>query len=134
MLEVCCALIIENKQLLAVQRGHGSDHVGQWEFPGGKIEPGESAVSCIKREIMEELAVLVEVHAYLLPVVHDYGFKQIKLYPFVCTIEKGKLELKEHKSFRWIEVDSFDILPWQEADQELIQRNFTELINVLEGK
>ncbi|WP_163709965.1 (deoxy)nucleoside triphosphate pyrophosphohydrolase [Mangrovibacterium lignilyticum] len=123
MIDVCCALIVCNNRLLAVQRGADSDHPGEWEFPGGKIEPGESAVACIKREIVEELAVSVVVEAYLFPVCHDYGIKQIRLHPFVCSIQNGVIVLDEHTNFCWLDADDLEKPDWQVADRKLLQLN-----------
>lgn len=123
MLDVCCALIYREGCLLAVQRHADTDHPNQWEFPGGKVEPGESAVACIKREIQEELGVTVWVEAFLYPVTHDYGNKQIKLYPFVCSIQNANIDLYEHQQLVWLRHKDLDALDWQEADRELINLN-----------
>lgn len=123
MLEVCCALIFHGGKLLVVQRAAGSDHPGQWEFPGGKIEADETAVACIRREISEELEVAIQVEAYLFPQTHDYGFKQIRLHPFVCRASSLQFQLNEHDNLQWIGPDEWRLLDWQEADFELIERN-----------
>lgn len=123
MLDVCCALIFHRGKLLAVQRGSGSAHPGQWEFPGGKIEPGETAVACIRREIAEELAVQPKLQAYLLLQEHDYGIKQIRLHPFVCVMKGIQLTLNEHENYCWLEPEELMALNWQEADRKLIQKN-----------
>lgn len=123
MLEVCCALIFDNGKLLAVQRGVGSDHPGQWEFPGGKIDADETAVACIRREIEEELSVLIEVEAYLFPETHDYGFRQIRLHPFLCRLNGVQPKLNEHKDLCWLEVGDLSLLDWQTADLNLLDKN-----------
>jgi 8-oxo-dGTP diphosphatase len=123
MIDVCCALIFHRGRLLAVQRHGNTDHPNQWEFPGGKIEPGETAVECIKREIQEELGISVWVKAFLFPVLHDYGTKQIKLFPFVCGMGSDPIVLHEHQKFAWLEVENLHSKDWQEADRLLIQLN-----------
>lgn len=128
MLEVCCALIFDGEKLLAVQRGADSDHPSQWEFPGGKIEKGESAVACIRRELQEELSVSVEVEAYLLPQVYDYGFKKIRLHPFICRLNNDAFKLNEHVGLRWVEASNFIQLDWQAADFELIRKNEARIL------
>lgn len=128
MLEVCCALVFHENRLLAVQRGVHSDHEGQWEFPGGKIESGESAVACIRREIAEELAIEIRVDGFLMPVSHDYGFKQIKLYPFVCSIQSGAIQLSEHEQMCWLQSPELESLDWQQADREIIRVNRGDLL------
>ncbi len=101
MLKVTCALIVKGNDILLTQLGRGSSHPFQWEFPGGKIIPDESAEECIKREIMEELDINIEVNAVLEPVFHDYGFSKIQLIPFLCKIKSGEIKLNEHINFRW---------------------------------
>ena len=96
MIDVCCAIILKESKILAVQRGPGSSHPWLWEFPGGKIHPDESAENCIIREIEEELKVRIEVLYSLSSVDFDYGSKQIRLFPFVCRILSGEIFLTEH--------------------------------------
>lgn len=110
-------------RLLSVQRGGHSPQAGQWEFPGGKIEPGESAVACIRREIDEELGIAVHPVAYLNPVMHDYGYKQIRLHPFVCLLGEANLILTEHTGLHWVLPGEFGLLNWQAADLKLISLN-----------
>lgn len=123
MFDVCCALIFHQGKLLAVQRGANSDHSGQWEFPGGKIEAGETAVACIRREVGEELELRVDVEAYLFPQYHNYEFRQIRLYPFVCRAKQLQIKLNEHVNLCWVEVGELKMLDWQEADFRLIEKN-----------
>jgi len=123
MIDVCCALIYYRGRLLAVQRHADTDHPDQWEFPGGKIEDGETAVECIRREIQEELGVSIRVEGFLFPVAHDYGIKQIKLFPFVCSLEHDKIDLSEHQNLVWLDAPDLSELDWQEADRLLIQLN-----------
>jgi len=85
MIEVCCAIIVEGDKILATRRSHGMHLAGFWEFPGGKIEPGETAEACIIREIREELNIEIKVENRLLPVEHHYPEKSIRLMPFMCS-------------------------------------------------
>ena len=123
MIEVCCALIVKDSKLLAVQRGPKSSHPMQWEFPGGKIQTGESAEQCIIREIEEELNVGVEIIKPLNDVEFDYGNKQIRLIPFVCIISSGEVRLNEHIDKQWFSIDEWERIDWSGADRELIIRN-----------
>ncbi|OFX31561.1 MAG: hypothetical protein A2W90_08785 [Bacteroidetes bacterium GWF2_42_66] len=123
MIDVSCAIITEKGKILAVQRGPGTDHPFQWEFPGGKIRKDETAEESILREIQEELSVEIEITGQLEPVEHDYGIKQIRLIPFVCQIKNGSLQLTEHIASRWILPNQTKILEWSEADRKLIQKN-----------
>ena len=129
MIDVCCALIFCGGRLLAVQRGKHSDHPDQWELPGGKIESGETAVACIRREIMEELELAIQPHGFLFPVQHDYGIKQIQLFPFVAEIKSNELNLQEHKNSRWLSPGGLYQPQWQEADLELLRLNEKSILN-----
>lgn len=123
MTDVCCAIIMEGKKILAVQRGPESSHPLQWEFPGGKIRSDETAIQCIVREIEEELTIKIEVLNQLLPVEFDYGSKQIRLIPFVCKIVSGEIFLTEHVDKRWFDFVEWETIEWSGADNELILKN-----------
>lgn len=123
MIEVSCAIIVHDSKILAVQRGPGSSHPMQWEFPGGKIHSGETPEQCIIREIKEELMVEIEVRVQLQPIAFDYGIKQIRLIPFVCRVISGKIVLTEHISHCWFIPDDWQSIDWSGADYELIRRN-----------
>jgi len=129
MIDVCCALIFRDGRLLAVQRGKHSDHPDQWELPGGKIEPGETALACIRREIEEELNLEIVPHGFLFPVQHDYGIKQIQLFPFVAEIDSDELNLQEHQNARWLKAEELFKPHWQEADLELLRLNEKSILN-----
>jgi 8-oxo-dGTP diphosphatase len=116
MIEVTCAIIEKNNKVLATQRAHNTHLAGQWEFPGGKIESGETAESCIKREIAEELSVRISVHRSLRPVEYHYPDKAIRLIPFVCKIISGQIRLTDHSDFRWLGRDELTSLDWAAAD------------------
>lgn len=129
MIDVCCAIIVKGIKILAVQRGQESHHPYQWEFPGGKINPDETAAQAIIREIEEELNVLVEVIAQIEPVEHDYGTKQIRLVPMVVQIVSGEIMLAEHLALSWFEPNRWTDYDWQEADRKLILKNLETLIS-----
>jgi len=124
MIKVTCAIIVQNGKMLVTQRGSDTDHPFQWEFPGGKIHPGESAKTCIRREIMEEIAVVIEIVKPLVPVVYDYGFKKIQLLPFLCTIAKGQVTLHEHLDVQWISWKDVGSISFSEADKELLKEEY----------
>ena len=120
MLDVTCAIIINNREILVTQNGKDSDHPFEWEFPGGKTEPGESPDRCIVREIKEELNVYVEIIESLKPVVYAYSNKTIQLIPFVCRITKGDIHLKEHIAYKWIKHKELNMVHFSAADKKLI--------------
>lgn len=120
MLNVTCAIIFENGKFLITQRGGESDHPFQWEFPGGKLKNSESFEEGIKREISEELELEIAILQKMTPVIHDYGFKKIKLIPFLCTIDSGEIHLNEHVAYRWINFEELDTIDFSGADKKLI--------------
>ena len=122
MINVTCAIIVYNNKILITQRGEDSDHPFLWEFPGGKVNPGETIRECIVREIREELDIEVEILEKLVSVEFDYGFKKIKLFPFLCSTANHGLKLNEHYDFKWIELTDFENIDFSEADKKLIQQ------------
>lgn len=93
----------------------------KWEFPGGKIEPGETAEACLIREIKEELHVDIEIVASLPTNTHQYPNVAILLIPFVCRITTGEIILKEHLDFKWLSKDELLALDWAEADVAVVK-------------
>jgi len=116
LLHVACAIIEKNGQVLAAQRGRSMRMPLRWEFPGGKIDPGESAEGCLKREIAEELSVAIAVRRAMPPCTHDYPDFAITLHPFVCTIASGEITLNEHRAIAWLCPEELPLLNWTEAD------------------
>ena len=122
MIEVVCAVLEDgNGRFLACQRPFGKHLGGLWEFPGGKIDPGESPQSALIREISEELAIGIEVDRPLKAVVCNYGVKQIRLHPFRCRVVRGEPHPVEHEAIRWCAPDEFDSLEWAEADLPILE-------------
>lgn len=122
VLKVTCAIIIQNKKILVVQNSSDSDHPFQWEFPGGKIKIEETFENCVKREIIEELEIEIEICQEMNSVGFDYGFKQIVLIPFLCSIKNGEIKLNEHNAFKWININELGEIDFSDADKKLIQQ------------
>lgn len=122
MKDVVCG-VIENPagQFLGCQRPHEKHLGGLWEFPGGKVEPGESPESALVRELLEELAVVVEVGRPLSPVIWIYGEIVIRLLPFRCRIISGELQALEHENLVWCDPRNFHDLAWAAADGPVLQ-------------
>ena len=117
MLKVVCAVIRDQKgRYLVCQRPHGKALAGCWEFPGGKIEPGEDPESALKREILEELACKIEVGQALPEVVHYYPEASIHLLPFMCSLESGVPFAHEHADILWATLEQCRELLWAPAD------------------
>lgn len=116
---VVTAIIIENDKVFATQRGYGEFKDG-WEFPGGKIEPGETPEEAIVREIKEELDTEVEVIELLDTVEYDYPNFHLSMGCFICKIKSGDLVLKEHEAAKWLTKDTLGSLEWLPADMGLV--------------
>ncbi|WP_029319733.1 (deoxy)nucleoside triphosphate pyrophosphohydrolase [Butyrivibrio sp. AE3004] len=111
----------ENKtKIFATQRGYG-DFKDGWEFPGGKIEDGESPEDALIREIKEELATDIEVHDLISIVDYDYPTFHLHMHCFWSTVKSGKLSLLEHEAAKWVTKDDIDTLGWLPADEGLIE-------------
>ena len=127
MIDVCCAIIVEGSKILSVQRGPETNHPWQWEFPGGKKMPEESAEQCIVREIEEELKIHIEIRDKLESIDFDYGRNQIHLIPFVCRVVSGELVLTEHVAVQWFDLNDWQLFSWSEADHQLILQNLKSM-------
>jgi len=119
-IQVSAAIIMKENKILATQRGYGEFNNG-WEFPGGKIEKGETAEQALIREINEELDVLKEINTKLKVVEYDYPEFHLTMHCFKCVIKSGTLILKEHKSARWLRKEELDKVEWLPADREIIE-------------
>ena len=107
--------------IFATQRGYG-DFKDGWEFPGGKIQEGETPQEALKREIMEELDTEIEVGELVDTIEYDYPEFHLSMDCFWCSIVKGDLVLKEHEAARWLTKDSLDDVDWLPADKDLIEK------------
>lgn len=120
MLRVCCAIIQYCDLVLVAQRNENTLLPLKWEFPGGKVELGESDVACIKREIQEELAMDIEVLYPLTPVHYQYDSFALELIPFVCRVDTDQLEKKEHGAVEWCTRSNLHDYDWAEADIPIV--------------
>ena len=117
MISVTCAIIRnEEDEVLVVQRGEATDHPFKWEFPGGKLAPGETEEECIIREVEEELSMDIIICAKLPFVEHDYGNKKIRLIPFICDTLDEIPFLSEHLAYQWVKSEKLMSLDFSEAD------------------
>ncbi|MFR3529033.1 MAG: (deoxy)nucleoside triphosphate pyrophosphohydrolase [Lachnospiraceae bacterium] len=118
--KVVAAIIIHENKIFATQRGYGEFKDG-WEFPGGKIEPGEMPQEALVREIKEELDIEIEVKDFLETVEYDYPEFHLSMDCFFCTIKSGEMVLKEHEAAKWLTPETLDSVGWLPADQGLIE-------------
>jgi len=113
--------------IFATQRGYG-DLKGGWEFPGGKIEEGETPTEALKREIMEELDTEIKVGKLIDTIEYDYPTFHLSMDCFWCEIVKGELVLKEHEAARWLTREQLGEVEWLPADVTLIEKVGDEMI------
>lgn len=116
IIDVSCAIIFRDGKILAAQRNVKGKLPLKWEFPGGKVESGETLEESLIREIREELGMEIRILKALSPVLHHYPNLSVKLWPFVCSSEKGEPILKEHHAILWLEKEELEGLDWAEAD------------------
>ena len=109
------------KEIFATQRGYG-DWKGWWEFPGSKLEPGETPLQCIEREIREELATQVKAEEVLGVIDYDYPDFHLTMHCILCTIMSGDLKLLEHEAARWLSKESLRSVNWLPADQLILDK------------
>jgi 8-oxo-dGTP diphosphatase len=120
-IEVVAGIITENGRIFATQRGYG-DQKGGWEFPGGKMEPGESPEQALVRELKEELAVDVRVGDKICTVDYDYPKFHLTMHCFFCTLADGcKPTLLEHEDAKWLNREDLNTVDWLPADVEVVK-------------
>lgn len=121
MIYVTCAIIERDDKVLCAQRSEFMNLPLKWEFPGGKVEAGETNENCILREIEEELGLEISVVQTLPSSIFQYpNAKAICLLPFICRIERGSIHLKEHKQVTWLSLNELKTLDWAAADIPIV--------------
>jgi len=120
-IEVVAAIIIRDGKIFATQRGYG-EWKGWWEFPGGKIEPGECPQEALVREIREELDAEIEVGELLETVEWDYPDFHLKMHCFICSLVSESVHLNEHEAAAWLTRETLRSVKWLPADEGLVGR------------
>jgi len=120
-IEVVAAIIRKEERIFATQRGYG-EWKDWWEFPGGKMEPGETPEEALKREIREELSTEIRVDELLCTVEYDYPKFHLTLHCYLCSLVTEALHLNEHEAARWLANDELDSVKWLPADREVIEK------------
>ena len=120
-IEVVAAIIIKDSQVLATQRGYG-EFQGWWEFPGGKMETGESPQEALKREINEELDADIQVNELLETVEWDYPNFHLTMHCFICNLRSESLHLNEHEAATWLTHETLRSVKWLPADEILLDK------------
>lgn len=119
--EVVAAVIRDKDKIFATQRGYGEFKDG-WEFPGGKMEPGETPQQALVREIKEELDTEIEVQELIDTVEYDYPTFHLTMHCFWARIKAGNLILKEHEAAKWLTKDTLNTVDWLPADEGLVEK------------
>ena len=138
IIPVTCALIIHQEKVLTTQRSLKMSHPGKWEFPGGKVEEGESPEECLKREIAEEISIQIDIREALPS--FDYAYvpeKTIHLLPFIANWKEGEIRLSEHAEGKWLGKDLLFSLDWAEADIQVVHYlydNWSKLVSSKNAK
>ena len=119
-IEVVAAIIRKEDEIFATQRGYG-DFKDGWEFPGGKMEPGETPEEALKREIWEELETKIMVENLLTTVDYDYPNFHLTMHCYWCSIESGSLTLVEHEAAKWLKLSEINSVDWLPADKIVVE-------------
>lgn len=120
-IEVVAAIIQKDNKILATKRGYG-EYQNMWEFPGGKIEAGETKESALIREIKEELDTEITIDQFVITVEYTYPNFHLVMHCYFCTLVNGEFNLLEHNEARWLDIDDIWSVDWLQADIEVINK------------
>jgi 8-oxo-dGTP diphosphatase len=121
VIQVIAAVIIKDGQCLITRRAPGQNLAGLWEFPGGKLEPGETAEDCLKRELCEELSIKISVGQFIAESRFGYPSGSIHLLAYQATWESGQLQLSVHDDYAWVASDKLLEYSYPPADEPILQ-------------
>ncbi|WP_371372773.1 8-oxo-dGTP diphosphatase MutT [Sporomusa aerivorans] len=122
MIEVTAAIIQHKENILIARRPPGDPLAGKWEFPGGKIEPGETPEECLRREIKEELSIGIVVGDFFAESIYNYPAKTIRLYAFWSAWLSGEIELRSHDTVEWVNIEDLKKFDFAPADIPFINK------------
>lgn len=125
-MQVTCAIIERDGLVLAAQRSASMSMPLKWEFPGGKVDHGESLEECLRRELVEEMGIDVQVKKKLPASTHVYPTFTVTLHPFVCSLGSGTIHLHEHAAIIWLPPANLYTLDWAAADLSVIDTYLAE--------
>jgi 8-oxo-dGTP diphosphatase len=121
MIDVTAAILVENGKVLIACRRPGASRAGLWEFPGGKVRPGETPEACLRREIREELGIDIAVGKFVGESIHAYEDQSIRLLAYLARIEAGAPVLKDHAAVHWVGFDELARFTFCEADMPFVR-------------
>lgn len=123
-IEVVAGIIYFGNKILCVQRPkNGLSYISEkFEFPGGKIENGESKEEALKRELLEELNISVDIKSMFLEVVHEYPDFELTMHSFICEVYNDEITLNEHVAKKWLSLEEIDQLDWAAADVPIVKK------------
>ena len=105
MIKVTAAILIKDNKIFLARRNSDTKHAGKWEFPGGKVERGESAEQCLSREIKEEFSINITVNEFFAESIYEYGHAKVRLVAYRAAWVSGKMVLKDHDRIAWVSLD-----------------------------
>ncbi|WP_018477970.1 (deoxy)nucleoside triphosphate pyrophosphohydrolase [Pontibacter roseus] len=132
IIKVTCAIIEQYGRVLVTQRSESMSQALLWEFPGGKLEAGETEKSCLIREIQEELNLNITPSRRLTPVVQQYPDKIIELIPYMCEYNGGTIQLLEHRTYHWATQQELPNYDWCPADVPIVEE-YLRLLQAEQG-
>lgn len=119
-IEVVAAIIRSENKIFTTQRGYG-DFKDMWEFPGGKMEPGELPENALIREIKEELATEIAIDKFVCTIEHEYPTFHLTMHNYLCHVVAGNLDLLEHEDAKWLDIEHINDVEWLPADLKIIE-------------
>lgn len=121
-IEVVAGIIFFQNQILCAQRPKNKLHYisEKFEFPGGKIEKGETQIEALQRELFEELSISIKIKSFFLTVVHEYPDFELTMHSFICEVETKELTLNEHIGLEWLTLNELQKLDWAAADIPIV--------------
>ena len=122
MIIVTAAILIQSDKILITRRAKGKHLAGFWEFPGGKLESGETEEDCLAREIKEELDICIEVNAFFMDNTHPYSDKTVSLKAYFCSFISGDIVLKDHDKMAWVNKTELDNYTFAPADIPFVEK------------
>lgn len=121
-IEVCAAVLVnKNNEILATQR-QGGTYDGKWEFPGGKMEAGETHQDTLIRELKEELDIVIAVDEFIMTIGYQYPEFYLTMHCYYCHVIRGEIKLLEHQDLKWLDKESLHTVDWLEADIDVIAK------------